>query len=126
MTKIKRLPLQKAQWHRHEGKVIKAPSGAPFLLNDRAQLIHRPIQVTLHYTLSSPHFSVHCYCRASFSSAKDLHLIEDVPDDRMVCLPCEQRAVLMGLPSTEEILGRHVHIGRLKAVRVCCNEEGES
>ena len=40
--------------------------------------------------------------------------------DKLLCAACERNAVLAGLPSAYELAGRHVHLGKLKAVQTCC------
>ena len=57
--------------------------------------------------------------RAILAGAKRKKLYAP-PDDKLLCEACELSAVLAGLPSAYELAGRHVHLGRIKAVRVCC------
>lgn len=44
------------------------------------------------------------------------------PDDRILCARCEAIAVANGLPSADELAGRHVHKGGVVAVATCCDK----
>lgn len=50
----------------------------------------------------------------------DLTFLAAPPDDKLLCEACERNAVLAGLPSADELAGRHVHLGKIKAVQTCC------
>lgn len=95
----------------------------PFVENTRGLLIHRPRRVTLHTGCGYPHIAVHYYCGNSANgTAKNMSFLSEPPDDALLCEVCEARAVMCGLPSAAAIVGRHVHIGKLKAVRTCCKQ----
>lgn len=48
---------------------------------------------------------------------------EEPAAKRILCARCEAAAVEAGKPAADLIVGRHVHIGGLRAVRTCCTEE---
>lgn len=99
---------------------------APFVVNPRAILTHRVKSVRSHFDdltcESHSHYSVDFWC-GNGSSGSPL-LVEIPPEDRLLCARCEEVAVKAGEKSAEELAGRHVHIGELRAKRLCClNEE---
>jgi hypothetical protein len=102
---------QKARWK----------ESLPFVENKMAILIHRPKKVNLHKCGDRrPHISVEHYCGNTHSGDFDkLTFLEAPNENDLVCHACESRAVMAGLPSSSEIAGRHVHIGKLKAVKTC-------
>ena len=51
---------------------------------------------------------------------RNLTFLAAPPADKLLCEACERSAVLAGLPSADELAGRHVHIGKIKAVQTCC------
>lgn len=96
----------------------------PFVENSRGVLIHRPrsaVTITMH---KEPHISIHYWCGNGVTGKKNLTLLSAPPVSAIVCERCEQAAVDAGLPSAESLAGRHVHIGKLKAVLTCgCTQE---
>jgi len=97
---------------------------APFLRNHRAILIHRPVSAGL-YELKSfgSHIAVKCFCGATFSGTHQLEFVNEPNEDEVVCNACEQRAIMRGMPSSEEIVGRHVHTGKM-VLKMICSHEG--
>jgi hypothetical protein len=92
----------------------------PFVENKQGILIHRPRSVTLYNTLRYPHIAVHYYCGGSVTDSKGkLKFFTEPDEDMMLCTYCEARAVMAGLPAASEIIGKHFHTGKLKAVRNC-------
>jgi len=102
-------------------------SCAPFVENRRGILIHRPRSVATHTILKPPHFAVAYWCGATANNSvgvENLTFLEAPPSNAILCERCEQNAVAAGLPSAEELAGRHVHIGKLKAILTCgCAQE---
>lgn len=96
---------------------------APFVENSRGTLIHRPrTGSTYNLHRSGPHFGLGFWCGMHISSGgKNLTFLAAPPDGRIVCARCEAAAVANGLPSADELAGRHVHIGRTVAVMTCCD-----
>lgn len=101
----------------------------PFVENKRGILIHRPRSASMYRlkTTGKSHIAVRMYCGASFTDNDgDLTFLPKPPEDALLCAACEARAVMAGLPTASELAGRHVHIGKLKAVRTCCGGETET
>lgn len=120
-----RLPLQVRYQSGYHSKFIKAywKESAPFILNDKAVLIHRPKTVTTHKLGEhEPHLAVWCYCNNGFTGTKKFTFVSEPPIDGIVCRRCEEAAIAAGLPSSAELAGRHVHIGGIVAVADCCKE----
>lgn len=97
----------------------------PFVQNDRAQLIHRPKMITEHTSLGKRHIAVRYMCDGTATGLKKFTFLDAPPEDRLVCAVCEARAVMIGLPSSSEIAGKHVHLGRMKPVMTCSHGTGE-
>lgn len=51
---------------------------------------------------------------------RNLTFLAAPPDDKLLCEACERSAVLAGPTSAYELAGRHVHLGKIKAVQTCC------
>lgn len=53
----------------------------------------------------------------------DGEFLSEPPANRLVCQACELAAKRKGKPSSEELVGRHVHVGKIRVERVCgCGE----
>lgn len=70
------------------------------------------------------HMSVQNYCGSTFSGKKFTFHDTLSEDGKLLCTRCEAAAIQAGLPSASEIVGRHVHLGRVIPIKVCC-EEGD-
>lgn len=93
----------------------------PFVENSRGMLIHRPRSGATYNLHKSPHIGVGFWCGMSVtSSGKNLTFLESSPEGKILCQKCEENAVANGLPSADELSGRHVHVGRTIAVVTCC------
>jgi len=104
-------------------KITACSSAEPFLMNSRAILIHRPKNVAIFDNANRPsHVAITNLCGATFTGDRKFTFLAEPPEGRIVCAACEGRAVMMGLPTSSEIAGRHVCIGKLKAVKVCCTD----
>lgn len=97
----------------------------PFVDNDRAHLIHRPIRITEHVIMGKRHIAVEYLCQNRATGLDNFTFLDLPPPDKMVCAVCEARAVMAGLPSASELAGRHVHVGRMKPVMTCIHGTGE-
>lgn len=93
----------------------------PFVENKRGQLIHRPRSgATYQLHKSGPHIGITFWCgMAAVDHGGKLTLLDAPPEDSILCERCEAAAVSHGLPSADEIAGRHVHKGRTVAVATC-------
>ena len=112
----KRYPL-------HRDKILPWASCAPFVENSRGVLIHRPRSaqtITIH---KEPHIAVHYWCGNGVAGKRNLTFLAAPPTDKLLCEACERNAVLAGMPPADKLAGRHVHLGRIKAVQVCCGGE---
>lgn len=92
----------------------------PFIENSRGVLIHRPRRVTTYKVHDYPHLAINYYCGNGTTGTKNMTFLSDVPEGKLLCGYCEARAVMAGLPSTDELCGRHVHLGKVIGVQTCC------
>jgi len=97
----------------------------PFLVNPRARLIHRPRAIATHLSSSGSyrHNSASFFCGNQANG--DLVVSAEPPEGMLVCAKCEAAATSAGLPSSAELLGRHVCIGVVRAKNICHPEQGE-
>lgn len=118
-----KLPLQKEKGLRGYVKVPWTES-LPFVENRRAVLIHRPRRVTTHQISEkdSPHIGMQCWCGTCFSGTTKFTFLDAPPDGKLLCLRCETEAVKAGLPSANQLVGHHVHLGRVVPEQVCCQQ----
>lgn len=98
-------------------------SCAPFIDNSRGTLIHRPRSgTTYNLHTSGPHVGIKFWCGMGVASdGKNLTFLAEPPDGRILCARCEAAAVANGMPSADELSGRHVHKGSTVAVATCCD-----
>ena len=119
-----KLALQQRKRHPlHREKIFPWSSCAPFVENSRGVLIHRPRSaqtITIH---REPHKAIHYWCGNGVAGKRNLSFLAAPPEDKLLCARCEAQAVKAGLPSAAELTGRHVHLGKVVAVRVCCDQE---
>lgn len=100
---------------------IQWRSCLPFVENTMALLVHRPVRVGTYKNGNRPaHIGIHYWCGNSACGNKKFTFLAFPPLNSLVCEKCEKNAVAAGLPSSESLAGRHVHIGKLKAIRTCC------
>ena len=98
----------------------------PFVENKRGVLIHRPRNATTYTIHRLPHIGIGFWCGSAVTGKSDkFDFLSAPPEGRILCERCEAYAVAHGLPSADELAGRHVHKGRTVAVVTCCdNAEG--
>lgn len=115
-----KLPIGRHPKHRFG---IAWKEASPFVDNSRAILAHRPRYIFTHKISEKwkTHISVECWCGNSFSGTKKFTFLDEPPDNKLLCARCEEMAVKHGQPSSEQLTGRHVHIGRLVPQQLCCN-----
>ena len=93
----------------------------PFAVNTRGILIHRVRTGDIHQRDGvATHFSVNYWCG---NSCCDPELTDNPPMNRLLCVFCEARAVAAGEKPADELAGRHVHKGSLKAHQKCCRND---
>lgn len=115
-----KLPLKKSKIYPYNSKHrIPWVSCAPFVENRVGILVHRPKRVTTHTFFKKPHISIEYMCGNVASGHDKFTFLAFPSEDSIVCEICERNAVNTYLPSSESLAGRHVHIGRLKAVATC-------
>lgn len=91
----------------------------PFVVNPRGKLIHRVKHA--HPCKRRGGVLTHYWCgNTTFSGP--VHLHEDPPKDRLLCVYCEMKAVAAGEKTAKQLTGRHVHVGRMVPKRTCCND----
>ena len=111
LEKPKRLSSKQAPWK----------SCLPFVDNARATLIHRPRSGSTYYIHKNPHIAVQFWCGMSVAASDGrLSFLDSPPEGRILCERCEAAAIKNGLPSSDELAGKHVHKGRTVAVATCC------
>lgn len=117
-------PLRTKQ--RRTGREIALwKSSLPFVDNGRAILLHRPREITSYHIHKYPHLAVHCFCGACFTGNTKFTFLAIPGDDKLLCRRCEDIAVHNGLPSADEIAGRHIHVGGLVPKQLCCKQEAD-
>lgn len=94
----------------------------PFLDNARAVLIHRVRYVSVHKISSQwpAHLAVVAWCGTSFSGLKKFTFLDEPPKSKLLCERCEVAAFAHGQPTAEQLVGHHVHLGKLVAQKTCC------
>lgn len=109
---------------RHEGIYPWVACLHPFVENSRGVLIHRPRSGATYNIHKAPHVSVGMWCGHHTSSdGRNLTFLPAPPEGKVLCARCEDAAVAAGLPTADELAGRHVHVGGVKAVVTCCKED---
>ena len=99
----------------------------PFMENRRGVLIHRPkavvtINASRLFGSKLPYLAVTHWCGSSVNSENSFTFLDAPPNGKILCERCETLAVEAGLPSAESLVGKHVHIGKVKAVATCCHD----
>lgn len=94
----------------------------PFLENTRGVLIHRIRHVTAIKTGArwKTHLAVRCWCGNSMTGTKNFTFLSAPPDGKIVCARCEDAAIEAGLPTSDQLAGKHVHTGGVVVARRCC------
>ena len=99
---------------------VEWKQSAPFFLSPRGCLVHRIRRVTTHFWDGQPsHTTVEFWC-GNVGRGEILH---EPPKGRLLCSTCEANAVVHDQPNAETLVGRHVCIGKLRAVCLCCQTD---
>ena len=101
-------------------RILPWASCAPFVENTRGVLIHRPKTARNITLLGKTHVAILYWCGNGVAGKRNLTLLEVPSEEALVCKRCERNAVAAGLPSASAIAGRHVHLGKVVAVQLCC------
>lgn len=96
----------------------------PFIANKQGVLIHRPRRISIHQlTINhSPHIAIEYWCGNHCCGLNKFTFLDAPPEGAFVCTYCEQKAVEAGEKTSDELVGRHVHVGKIKAIQACCQE----
>lgn len=118
--KTMKLPLETRPFDVKHG--FPWTSCLPFIENSRGALIHRPRRgATYNLHKTGPHIGITFWCGMAVStSKKNLTFLAAPPAGKILCERCEGAAIKAGLPSADELAGRHVHKGGVVAVATCC------
>ncbi len=116
-----KLPLKPSTFQRRHG-ISVWESCAPFVDNARAMLIHRPRAVTIYNCLGKPHMAVNAWCGNGFTGTNKFTFLDSLDGSKFVCARCEAAAITAGLPSADELSGKHIHKGKVVAVQICCDK----
>ena len=102
------------------GTVRRWTSSLPFVVNPRGVLIHR-VRAAATHTRDGlySHDGVRLWC-GNQQTGDRFQFFTDPPEDRLLCARCEMLAVAAGEIPADTLAGRHVHKGRLRAERTCC------
>lgn len=99
---------------------IQWKKSLPFFVNPRGVLIHRVKRVTtIIWDGKVSHHTAHYWCNNMGRG----EFFEDPPKERLLCTVCESNAVAHGEKTADELAGRHVCLGKMKAHRICCKNE---
>lgn len=123
-----RLALDVLTWDNPcvRGPIAMWRDAEPFVQNARGILIHRPRMVNVYRNTTKLHtfIAVRYYCGNGVTGTeKNLTFLGEPPAGSLLCEACESNAVLSGLPTASQIVGKHIHVGRLKAIQTCCHQE---
>lgn len=110
------------------GKVFPWIKCKPFVENKRGVLIHRPRSAETFNLHKNQHIGISFWCGMAVtdSSGKKLTLLDVPPEGGILCERCEAAAVKAGLPTADQLAGRHVHKGRTVPVITCCKTQEEN
>ncbi len=113
-----------------DDRVLTAPSsGLPFAKASRGVLVHRIKSVTVYAIHASPHAAFHYWCGMTGTYSYDgtsrspVTMLTEPEEDQLICHRCEAVAVANGERSSDQIVGRHVHKGRVRPQQTCCGED---
>ena len=97
----------------------------PFVANPRGLLTHRVryAKTFRRRNGARSHDSISYWCGNNCNNPPQDACFAVPPESRLLCQMCEARAVAAGEKTADELAGRHVHIGKLKAHRTCCRDE---
>lgn len=118
-------------WRKYlEGSFTKHfwSASLPFFVSVNARLTHRVRYAGTYLDKQGKisHSSVQYWCGNYGKVEHPSEFSADPPADRLLCEYCELRAVRAGEQPADDLVGRHVHRGRLVARRVCCSHDEHS
>lgn len=99
-------------------------SSKPFVENRRGILIHRPKSIITYRAIWGAIYPIVDYwCGASANGAHKFTFLDEPPDGKLLCARCEIESVKHNVPPSEQVVGRHVHVGSVGGLRTCCTHE---
>lgn len=107
-----------------DGRLVCVPwkKSLPFFDNSRGHLIHRVKEaMTFLYDEKFNHISVHYLCNNQTTGPGTF--LAEPPENRLLCEVCEMQAKRQRLASADELVGHHVHVGRIRVERTCCQDQ---
>jgi len=116
-----KVTLRIREWPSHyANSVVAWTKSLPFMVNPRAILVHRVRSAESHLRDGRWSHDVATYWCGNHGRGE---FTDNPPEGRLLCAFCEARAVAAGEKTADELAGRHVHTGTLKANRSCCRNE---
>lgn len=121
---MKQVPLKIEPWESHSAlDRIDWTKCAPFNVNPRGYLVHRVKCGRSYFWYGEySHDAVTHWC-GNATTSNGISLTDKPPENRLLCARCERLAVAAGLPSADELAGKHIHLGAIKVHRECCRDE---
>lgn len=105
--------------------LLRWTESQPFVENSRAILIHRPRTVSVYRTpctATKTHLGIGMWCGNHMSGDGKFTFLDAPPEGKLVCARCEAMAIASNQPTSDSLVGKHVHIGGLRAFMTCCEE----
>lgn len=97
----------------------------PFVISRHGYLVHRVRSASTHiYRGETQHNSAKLWCGNSFNGTPVF--LAEPPENRLICAVCEANAVAHGLPTSSDLVGRHVCVGRLRVQNACSCQKAEN
>ncbi len=110
--------------HPNLGEMRAWPRSLPFFRANAGLLFHRVAYVTDHLRHDGKvsHTSIHYICNnSSFIRGESEFVADPSKSGRLVCTACEFHAAMKRKPTADQIVGHHVHVGRLRVEQACCD-----
>ncbi len=99
-------------------------SSWPFVENRCGILLHRPRYIRTFTHFGYPYLAIKFWCGNTHVGSDKFTFHEKLTErSGLLCARCEEMAVLAGLPSADNLSEGHVHLGKLRAIKVCCDEK---
>jgi hypothetical protein len=104
-----------------KSRVVHWKRCLPFISNPRAILIHRTKSARTYFWDGEPsHNSFGYWCGNGGHSSDPVAV---PPAGRLLCARCEAAALKAGQPTADSLAGFHVHLGELRARKLCCLDD---
>ncbi len=127
---MKKIKLRTGRYKKAESlyrREIEWKEGPAFFVNPNGIMIHRVRSIATHLNTAgrATHEGILYFCGniGRPGRGRDSGFYDDPPADRLLCSHCEAAAIRARQPTADELTGRHVHIGKLRAEKLCCKIE---